>query len=111
MTKLLTKAQATRMRANWNGPERDHKPVVKLFHPANAATWLLTELAADEDQAFGLCDLGHGCPELGYVSLSELASLRTGPFRLCVERDRHFEPDKTLTQYADEARMTGGIQA
>ena len=42
MTKLLTKAQATRMRANWNGPERDHKPVVKLFHPASAATWLLT---------------------------------------------------------------------
>ena len=26
--------------------------------------------------AFGLCDLGIGCPELGYVSLSELKSVR-----------------------------------
>src|SRR5450755_4554581 len=48
----------------------DHKPVVKLFTPDGAATWLLTEIDPDDpDRAFGLCDLGFGCPELGYVSL------------------------------------------
>ena len=50
-------------------------PVVKLFTPDASATWLLTELdPADPDLAFGLCDLGLGCPELGYVRLSELES-------------------------------------
>ena len=55
----------------------DHKPVVKLFTPDAGCTWLLTEIDPDDlDRAFGLCDLGFGCPELGYVSLSELASVR-----------------------------------
>jgi hypothetical protein len=37
------------------------------------ATKLLTEIdPGDDDTAFGLCDLGLGCPEVGYVSLSEL---------------------------------------
>jgi hypothetical protein len=50
----------------------DHKPVVKLFTPDANCTWLLTELDPDEPtEAFGLCDLGLGCPELGYVSLSD----------------------------------------
>lgn len=56
--------------------EFDHFPVVKLFTPDAGATWLLSELAADGDTAFGLCDLGLGCPELGYVSLTELRRLR-----------------------------------
>ncbi|RUX02585.1 DUF2958 domain-containing protein, partial [Mesorhizobium sp. M8A.F.Ca.ET.059.01.1.1] len=29
--------------------ETDHVPVVKLFNPIGAATWLLTELDADGD--------------------------------------------------------------
>ena len=47
-----------------------------------AATWLLTELDEDGDQAFGLCDLGFGCPELGYVSLTEMRAVQ-------VRGDRH----------------------
>jgi Protein of unknown function (DUF2958) len=68
-------------------------------------TWLLTEL---DDIAFGLCDLGMGSPELGYVSMHELRDLR-GPLGLPIERDMHFDADKTLSAYAEEARSHGRI--
>ena len=75
--------------------EIDFKPVVKLFNPCGAATWLLTELDPDEpDIAFGLCDLGMQCAELGSVSISELESYR-GRLGLGIERDRHWTPKKT----------------
>jgi Protein of unknown function (DUF2958) len=52
------------------------QPVVKLYCSWNLAIWLLTELDPENpDIAFGLCDLGQGFPELGNVSLSELASI------------------------------------
>ena len=74
------------------GDERDPLPVVKLFTPDAHATWLLAELDPDDgDTAFGLCDLGMGMPELGYVRLSDLQSIR-GPMNLPVERDLHFTP-------------------
>jgi Protein of unknown function (DUF2958) len=66
-----------------------------------------TRLGLD-DIAFGLCDLGMGTPELGFVSMSELRALR-GPLGLPVERDLHFDADKTLSAYAEEARQHGGI--
>ena len=92
-------------------PELDFRPVVKLFSPVGAATWLLTELdAEDGDRAFGLCDLGFGCPELGYVLLSELASVR-GPLGIGIERDRTFEATQTISAYAAEARRVGAIDA
>ena len=48
----------------------DFLPFVKLFTPAGACTWLLTELDPNEpDRAFALCDLSLGFPELGWVSL------------------------------------------
>ena len=86
-------------------PEEDFKPVVKLFCPWGAATWLLTEIdPEDPDIAFGLCDLGMGFPELGNVSLKELESV-TGPGGLTIERDIHFRADKPLSAYAEEARL------
>lgn len=86
-------------------------PVVKLFTPDAGATWLLIDIDPDDpDIAFGLCDLGLGCPELGNVSLTELASVG-GRLGLPVERDLHFTPAKTISAYAEEARMTGGIKA
>ena len=89
----------------------DLLPVVKLFTPDAGCTWLLTEIdPEDPDIAFGLCDLGLGCPELGSVSLSELESVR-GRLGLPIERDLHFTPTKTLSAYADEAREHGGIRA
>jgi hypothetical protein len=82
----------------------DFEPVVKLFTPDGNATWLLTELNPDMDTlAFGLCDLGLGEPELGYVSLHELAEVR-GPLGLPLERDLHFAPTRTLAAYAEQAR-------
>jgi len=87
----------------------DPMPVVKLFTPSGAATWLLTDIhPGDPDAAFGLCDLGMGEPELGSVSLSELSALRV-KLELPVERDRHFIPTKSLAEYAEEARLHGHI--
>ena len=92
-------------------PDFDPLPVVKLFMPDGGGTWLLTELnAEDHTLAMGLCDLGVGLPELGYVSLAELASLR-GLLGLPVERDLHFRADKRLSVYAREARAAGRIMA
>ena len=86
-------------------------PVVKLFTPWANCTWLLTELDPDEpDIAFGLCDLGMQCPELGSVSISEITAI-SGPAGLTIERDRHFTADKTLSAYADEAREAQYIKA
>lgn len=89
----------------------DPTPLVKLFTPWAGATWLLTEIDPnDTDIAFGLCDLGLGSPELGIVSLSEIAGVK-GPGGLCVERDIYFEATQTLGAYAEQARNTGRISA
>ena len=94
-----------------DGNTIDFKPVVKLFCPWGAATWLLTEIDPEEPTvAFGLCDLGMESPEIGSVSLVELESIR-GPGGLRIERDLHFTADKTLSDYADEARRAGRIMA
>ena len=91
--------------------EIDFWPVVKLFTPDAGCTWLLTEIdPEDTDIAFGLCDLGMGFPELGSVSLTELASVRGG-LGLPVERDLYFEAKKPLSAYAAEASSAGHIRA
>lgn len=104
--RLITTAQYEQLIANGRASRshgHDPLPVVKLFTPDAQATWLLSEIDPDEpDVAFGLCDLGLGCPELGYVSLSEIANLR-GRLRLPVERDLYFRPTKSISDYADEA--------
>ena len=88
-------------------PDFDPIPVVKLFTPDASATWLLTELNPDNpDLAFGLCDLGLGSPELGYVSLTELASIR-GRLGLPVERDRWFRTSEPLSVHLQRARQSG----
>lgn len=84
-------------------------PVIKLFTPDAGATWLLTELdPEDPDIAFGLCDLGLGCPELGMVSLAEIASVR-GCRGLAVERDHFFTADRPLSRYVREAAGGAGL--
>jgi hypothetical protein len=87
----------------------DFIPVVKLFTPDAACTWMLTELDPDDPEiAFGLCDLGMGFPELGSVFVPELESVR-GRLGLPVERDLHFSPDYTIGVYADAARSAQRI--
>jgi len=108
---LLRNGRLMRQFSDEGVAEPDFFPVVKLFTPDAACTWLLSELDPDEpDIAFGLCDLGMGFPELGSVRISELGSLR-GRLGLPVERDLHFAADKTLSEYADEARTCCCIKA
>ncbi|CAN7518692.1 DUF2958 domain-containing protein [Variovorax paradoxus] len=115
MTKLITDEQRAQLLANGRdsieNPHFDPLPVVKLFTPNAGATWLLTEIDPDDqDIAFGLCDLGQGFPELGYVSLTELEGLR-GRWGLPIEHDLYFVADKPLSAYAREARLAGRVVA
>ncbi len=109
--RLVCNGRLRQQRQQEEKPEPDFWPVVKLFTPDGACTWLLTEIDPDEpDVAFGLCDLGFGCPELGSVSLSELESVR-GRLGLPIERDLYFKAVKSLSAYADEARAQDAIVA
>lgn len=110
---LIADALRAQLLANGHQSRQDDRfdppPVVKLFTPDSGATWLLTEIDPDDvDRAFGLCDLGMGEPELGYVTLCELSTLK-GPLGLTVERDLSFRADKAISVYAREARLTGRI--
>jgi hypothetical protein len=82
---------------------------MKLFNPCGAATWLITEMDPN-GLMFGLCDLGMGSPELGYVHLEELKQVKL-PFGLKIERDLSFEGKKQIQAYAREARELGHIAA
>jgi hypothetical protein len=88
----------------------DPFPVVKLFTPDAGATWLITEAYPDgEDlRLVGLCDLGLGSPELGYVMLSEIENV-TGKLGLPVERDLYFKAEHRLSTYAKLAHHAGMI--
>lgn len=118
--KLLTKANIKKLESNFDkNTEKirkdqtpiDFSPVVKFFTPWAGATWLFTEMEPGSDILYGLCDLGQGTPELGYVSLEEITSIR-GPAGLKVERDKWFDADgKKLSEYAAEASNDGRINA
>ncbi|WP_066585577.1 DUF2958 domain-containing protein [Sphingomonas pruni] len=115
--RLIPEAMRLALRANaiahhdaqlFGHVDLDPAPVVKLFNPVGAATWLATELDEDGDTLFGLADLGFGCPELGYFSLAEIAAVRL-PFGLHIERDEAFATDVPLSRWADVARRKGSI--
>lgn len=111
MNELLKNGAANNHCRETDGNTTDFKPVVKLFAPWSGATWLLSEIDPDDKEiAFGLCDTGFGEPELGYVSIVELASVR-GRFGLGIERDLHFKATKTISEYAHDARIAGRIVA
>lgn len=101
--KVLTAAQYRKLVENHKqattGKPATH-PVVKFFTTNGVGLWLLSELDPETGIAFGLCDLGY--PELGYVSLDEMIEVgeinRNNPFRW-VERDLHFNGEKTLDEY------------
>ncbi len=105
---LLTADLCARLLANGLDHGADHVPVVKVSNPVGAGTWLATELDEDGDTLFGLADVGFGCPEPGYFSLSELEALRL-PFGLGIERDILFAATFPLSVYAVAARHAGSI--
>lgn len=91
--------------------EFELQPPVKLFNPCGAGTWLISFLYPDNpDIAFGLADLGQGFPETGDIYLPGLENFR-GRFGLGIERDIYFKPEKSLGEYADEARDKGRLIA
>lgn len=65
-------------------------PCIKVFTPDAGATWFLAlrdeDMFGNDPRYFGLCDLGLGFPELGYVDHQSLTKL-LGPFGLPVELD------------------------
>ena len=102
---LRTNDLASRASVRAGQAEPDPMPVVKLFNPLGAGTWLATELWEDGDTLFGLADLGFGCPELGAFSLRELTSLRL-PYGLGIERDIGFAGLAPLSVWAATARKS-----
>ncbi len=118
--RLLTKAIEQKLKSNYVKQEEENmlggekfarsvKPVVKFFNPTGVGTWLITDM--DEDGImFGLCDLGVGCPELGNVALKELEEVQL-PFGLGIERDIHWEANKSLMEYSNEAIENQYIKA
>lgn len=106
MILLTPELRAQLIANNVTAREADHIPVVKWFTPWARATWIITEMEPD-GLCFGLCDLGHGTPELGDVSVEELESIR-GPVGLRIERDMHWHPTKPLSAYTSVARRAGG---
>lgn len=72
------------------GDETEEREIiVKYFTPDGSATWFILDGEPEVDgdwHLFGLCDLGMGFPELGYVQLSELQGHK-GKMGLPIERD------------------------
>lgn len=118
--KLITEEQMEQLVKNGLEASVDydgsyHRPVVCIKGP-NGAQWLLTFVEPhDNDIAFGLCDLGMGFPELGYVRLSELEGTNHGPIAAVLghmpvcEANTDFVADKTIMDYSSAASKAGRI--
>ncbi|TDE10327.1 DUF2958 domain-containing protein [Dyadobacter psychrotolerans] len=84
---------------------KDHEPVVKLHSKYGRAIWLLSELDAANNIAFGLCDLGQGKPELSYVSINDLESIKHARLKVpMVEIDPAFDGKYPMSVYLHAAR-------
>jgi hypothetical protein len=106
--KVLTASQYKQLVNNAKNPAKNYSPVVKFFDPQGGSTWLLSELNPETGIAFGLCDLGMGSPELGYVSLIDLINHQHSHL-LGIERDLWFHGDKPMSEYVDLAREKGSL--
>ena len=105
--KMVTKEQWEKLISNGKNRDKDHAPVVKFFNPRGAQTWLFNEFDVVDDGAdifaFGLCDLGMGCAELGTQSIQEMVDIGY------LERDLHFKAKGPMSIYSAEAREKGRI--
>lgn len=85
-------------------------PLVKLFNPAGAATWLLCGIEDDGDTLWAFCDIGSGIVEYGTVSLRELEELRL-PLGMRIEKDKFFDGcDYTPAELLALARIPSGLR-
>lgn len=109
--KLLTLEQHKTLLRNGSPANTgsNHFPVARLALPSLGCTWLLTEIDPETPhEAFGLCDLGMGCPEYGTVSFEDLYNFRShnGHF---VGLDLNFQAKFPVSVYARAAMQTGKI--
>ena len=108
-TLLFTPQQIATLHANHQrhyAEGHDPMPVVHLAVPGHEHHWLLSEI--DDDIAFGLCDLGMGFPELGYVDLNEIVDA-TSSFGIPLVNDPDFRATAPLSVYAHHARQARRI--
>ena len=108
---LLGAARLAALRANskhchQNG--HDPQPVVHLYLPGSSHQWLLTEIHTEDDVAFGLCDLGAGFPELGYVDLREVLAAADS-VNAELRCNLAFRAIAPLSEYAEQARRAQRI--
>jgi len=115
--KLITKEIERKLWSNMAKPELKRVPYLKLFNAYGSGTWLLSEIntaankvSSEDIVLYGLCDLGQGYPELGYVSLAELKGQLTFGHIPMIERDMYWKPEFTLNEYYDQARVAGSIE-
>ena len=108
--KLFTDEQYQQLLKNGADPDKNYPPVAHLFMPWGRAEWLISEINPKFPHiAFGLCDLGMGSPELGYVDLEELKAVRAGPFQLGIENNDHFEAKYPMSIYVAASKVAGAI--
>lgn len=92
------------------GSTTDHAPEVKLHTKYGKGIWLLSELDPANNIAFGICDLGQGKPELSYVSISDLASIKHARLKIpMIETDKLFAAKYSMSVYLEAAKANKRI--
>ena len=92
------------------GVARDHAPEVKLYTKYGKGIWLLSELDEKNNIAFGICDLGQGTPELSYVSIEHLESIKHARLKIrMIETDKLFISKYPMSVYLEAARANKRI--
>jgi hypothetical protein len=114
MSKMIPEEIRTRMIQNalecQEGIAKDHAPEIKLFTKYGKGIWLLSELDQTNNIAFGICDLGLGEPELSYVSIEHLESIKHARLRVpMIEPDKLFAPKYPMSVYLEAARKNKRI--
>lgn len=102
---LFKPEQREQLLKNGSNPDSDHKPVVRLFMNNTSCTWLISEMYSDQPGlAFGLCDLGSGCPELGYCFLPEIQEAENLDKGIKLVCDETFIGNFSMLAYVSAAR-------
>jgi hypothetical protein len=105
---IFTEEQYKQLILQGGTPDKDHMPVAWIHILFNRCQWLISELNPEERHiAFGLCDLGQGFPELGYVDLNELLAAVDIPAMIC--NDTGFKSKYPMSVYAAAAREMSEI--
>lgn len=108
LTKAIEKAFAKQGKTG-NKSMSEIKIVMKLFG-GGACSWYLYE-KIDDDTYMAFVNMGDSqMAECGYVSMSEIMSIKFPPFGLGVERDMYFEPlSRTLKDVIDTVKSGGHV--